>query len=441
MGLRLLHLSDIHFTSFNGKDYLDQDSDIRNELEIDLIEIIRKTGSINAILIGGDISFSGKDSEFQIADIWIKKVCKIVGCSEENVLTVPGNHDIDRSKICSVVNAIHLNFKTLKSRTAIDDMLKGFLESDESCSILLRPLNNYLNFAQKFGVVPDHNPLYWEKDFSVDGEILRIRGINSAIISDDKDDETNSKLVLGSIQTQFNRESGVIYLVLCHHPPGWLIDHLEVERDLLARTKFHLFGHKHILDVLKMDECLRLTSGAMQPSRTDKGWEPRYNIIELNIIQKSGENILNAKIWKRVWDKKELRFISDYTSKGEEIHSIDLKHEHFKIKHIVDKREGIKTDNQIGGKMSPKVELINVNKPDPLRKLAYLFLGLPYHKKIDIANELKFIEDSDKDLTDVQKSQAYFKRAIKNDCLDQLWDKVVALSNEKIEMSNPFKKI
>ncbi|MCJ7448993.1 MAG: metallophosphoesterase [Bacteroidales bacterium] len=409
MGLRLLHLSDIHFTSFNGKYYLDQDNDIRNELENDLEELIEKTGSINAILIGGDISFSGKDSEYQIANNWIKRICKIINCSEENVLTVPGNHDIDRSKICSVVSAIHLGFKNLNSRTEIDKMLQGYLESDESCSILLRPLNNYLNFAQKFCVVPEHNPLYWEKDFSIDGETLRIRGINSAIISDAKDDEHQSKLVLGSIQTTFNRESGVIYLVLCHHPPEWLLDHDEVDRDLLARTKLHLFGHKHNINVLKINECLRLTSGAMQPSRADKLWDPRYNIIELNISPKSDEGILNAKIWKRVWDQTKMKFKADFTSKGEEIHSIELKYERLKAKHISEMKEGTKPNNQKTSEMSPQVEVINVNKPDPIRKLAYLFLGLPYHKRISIANELKFIEDSDIDLTEVQKSQAYFR--------------------------------
>jgi hypothetical protein len=89
--------------------------------------------------------------------------------------------------------------------------------------------------------------------------------------------------------------------------------------------------------------------------------------------------------------------------------------------------------------MSTQVEVIDVNKPDPVRKLAYLFLGLPYHKKIQIASELKLIEDSDKDLNDIQKSQAYFFRAKERNFFGQLWDKVVENSSDKIEMINPFK--
>jgi predicted phosphodiesterase len=439
MGLKLLHLSDIHFMSFNGKEYLDQDSDIRNELERDLDNLVKSIGSINAILIGGDISYSGKDSEFQNADKWIKKVCKIINCSEENVLTVPGNHDIDRSKICSVVKAIQDTFKQLKSRNEIDEKLKGFLASDESCSIFLKPLNNYLNFAQKFGVVPDHNPLFWEKDFSIDGEILRIRGINSTLISNETDDENLSKLFLGSIQTQISREDGVINLILCHHPPEWLIDANEVDRDLLARTKVHLFGHKHTFNALKIDECLRLSSGSMQPSRTEKDWTPRYNIIELGISNKKTERQIFANIWVRVWDKKLLKFKADRTLDGKETHSIKLQHEMSEQDKKLASKSGSLDKKLINEKMSTQVEVIDVNKPDPVRKLAYLFLGLPYHKKIQIASELKLIEDSDKDLNDIQKSQAYFFRAKERNFFGQLWDKVVENSSDKIEMINPFK--
>ena len=67
MSLRFLHISDIHFQKYDGdKIHLDLDADIQNEVELDLISFCKDNGAINAVLIGGDIAFSGKVEEYQV---------------------------------------------------------------------------------------------------------------------------------------------------------------------------------------------------------------------------------------------------------------------------------------------------------------------------------------------------------------------------------------
>jgi hypothetical protein len=82
--------------------------------------------------------------------------------------------------------------------------------------------------------------------------------------------------------------------------------------------------------------------------------------------------------------------------------------------------------------------IIDPNAPNPKRKLAYLFLGLPYHVKLRIAVDLNLIDDSDKDLIEVKKAQAYFRRASEREQLGQLWEEVNKVIGPT--SNNPFTK-
>ncbi|WP_158799420.1 metallophosphoesterase [Pedobacter sp. L105] len=436
MGLKLLHISDIHFKCFDKHQYLDLDKDIQSEVEFDLKDLKAKYGKIDIILIGGDIAFSGKEEEYKIADRWIKKICSITGCEEENVLTVPGNHDVDREKVSVMVKDVHQQFKKLRKRVDIDSKIWEYITNPESAKTLLSPLTNYNTFAQKYGSIPQSdNVLFWEKEFNIDNSILRIRGVNSAFVSDESDDENTSKLILGSTQSNFVRKEGVINVVLCHHPPQWLYDGEEAQIDFKSRVRLHLFGHKHSFSTELVNDCLILSAGAMQPSRRESGWEPRYNIIELTIPLITQNPTLNIKLFERVWDKEKRKFKADCVDGDRLFEEFNLNlNSHEVTETKVPNKEELKELI-----ITPMAEpVIDINAPDPKRKLAYIFLGLPYHVKLKIAVELGLIDDTDRDLEEVQKAKAYFKRASDKNLLHDLWEKVAKASG--ITSHNPFTK-
>nr|WP_294928979.1 metallophosphoesterase [uncultured Flavobacterium sp.] len=445
MGLKILHLSDIHFKNYKDLQYLDLDKDIQREIEIDLDQLRKSYGQIDIILIGGDIAFSGTEEEFAIADAWINRICTITGCKLENVLTVPGNHDVDRSKINAAVKSIQSLFKGLRGRNNIDRNIADYMADAESAAILLSPLQNYRTFAQKYGSVPDSsNNLYWEKDFNLDGRILRIRGVNSALISNKNDDEYTSKLILGSHQSNIVRDAGVITFVVCHHPPQWLYDGDEVKRDFNAKAKVHLFGHKHSFGSDRVNNSLVLSAGAMQPSRSETDWEPRYNIIEVAIDEESASRHISVKLFKRKWEKNDQSFIAEYSRGGViyEQHDLPLSDQEW-LKVVVSEDEiKVKAKEEEVNESESKdftmtQEVIDPRAPDPKRKLAFMFLGLPYHVKLNIAVKLSLIEDSDRDLEEIRKAQNYFKRATERNLLGELWDEVVLILNSPLP--NPFK--
>jgi predicted phosphodiesterase len=437
MELKLLHFSDIHFKNFGEKDHLDGDADIRGELEFDLENVIRENGSVNAILISGDIAFSGKEDEYDKATEWLKHICNLSGCENENVFPVPGNHDIERRKIGVMLKTTQEKFKNLRNRTYIDSELNKYLFNDPDLTALLSPLENYYNFAQKYDAIPHKNYFYWEKDLTIDNATLRIRGMNSTLISNESDDEHESKLILGSHQTTLKREKGIVYLTICHHPTQWLYDGDDVENDLVARARIQLFGHKHIFRFTKINNSLRLSAGALHPSRQESGWEPRYNMLGISIFEKEKKKYLKVRIWERIWDNDNKKFVAKYVEGGEKYseETLELDEQESQILQLNEED----MDPKKPEKKEEKIEQIDLTKPDPVRKLAYLFFELPYHNRMKIATELKLIEDSDEHLNPILRSQNYFKKAMVKNLLRELWDQV-ALYNIAIKSNtNPFK--
>src|SRR5205085_7063284 len=96
-----------------------------------------------------------------------------------------------------------------------------------------------------------------------------------------------------------------------------------------------------------------------------------------------------------------------------------------KPKLVANKNEVKVSNEKAMAEDDKNIETISPKNPSPIRTLAYMFLSLPYHSKVTIAVNLNLIDDSDKDLSDVQKSQIYFKRAQEKSLLSQLWDEVI----------------
>jgi 3',5'-cyclic AMP phosphodiesterase CpdA len=107
MPLRVLHLSDIHFSTKPDDEKIVH-TDVRDQLLNDLRDVmVPRLGNIEKVLIAGDIAFSGKRPEYEEATRWLEQVTSICGCKTTDVLTVPGNHDVDRHRILPATKMIH----------------------------------------------------------------------------------------------------------------------------------------------------------------------------------------------------------------------------------------------------------------------------------------------------------------------------------------------
>src|SRR5258708_2499794 len=78
--LSFLHISDIHFTS-DTAELTRRNEDLRRSLLDDASRIRAKHGNLSGILVGGDVAYHGRKSEFDLAGTWLDALCDAVGCS------------------------------------------------------------------------------------------------------------------------------------------------------------------------------------------------------------------------------------------------------------------------------------------------------------------------------------------------------------------------
>jgi hypothetical protein len=58
---------------------------------------------------------------------------------------------------------------------------------------------------------------------------------------------------------------------------------------------------------------VRLIAGAVQPSRWDSNWLPRYSAITISVTDDQGVVI---RVFPRRWSSEEFSFIGDFNSQG-----------------------------------------------------------------------------------------------------------------------------
>jgi len=126
MSFSYIHLSDIHFGQEKGSQVFVND-DVKEELISDVRKFVSELPSKTAhgIIISGDIAYAGKKEEYDNAGQWLHSLTAAAGCERTSVQMVPGNHDVDQSKISFTAN---LMVKEISING--DKALDQFLESE-----------------------------------------------------------------------------------------------------------------------------------------------------------------------------------------------------------------------------------------------------------------------------------------------------------------------
>lgn len=439
-----LHLSDIHFIrSYSGGAY-DLEADLRRELELDVARLHSDLGPFRGILVSGDVAYAGKKEEYQTAHEWLERLCQVAGCPTHRVWTVPGNHDVDRD----VARRSH---PLRRAREAIrragpaglDNEIANWVQDREFGAALLTPLSNYNEFAKRYGCEIRQGALAWDDDLELnDGLVLRIRGITSALISDELDNDGDHRLAAGSLQFAVPRgEPNVQYLVMCHHPPEWLFDR-DIAEDYLRRAKIQLFGHKHRQRLNVINDGLRIASGAVHPSRSETNWNPRFNALRVVAVQSSGDWRMRVEVYPRVWNEERTEFIPEVED-GSSVRRFEFPLPGWQpvapasansdtASTAVDPPSGAEPEHLGVSQTARRGDLV-----DARRRLTYRFMELPYLARLDIARDLVLVQEEDADASGDELIRRVFRRAREQKKLEALWD-AVEKRYEDPAKENPF---
>ncbi|MCG7873097.1 MAG: metallophosphoesterase [Candidatus Thiodiazotropha lotti] len=419
MSLKLLHLSDIHFKYLLDGTPHDLDHDVRNELKIDVLRVVKQTGTIDAIIVTGDIAFSGKSDEYKTAKNWLAELCAHVGCEIKNIWVVPGNHDIDRDCLTEIVRFVQEQIQNAPL-SDLDKRIRKFIHEDPAgAAVLTSPLAEYYKFAAIYGCSPLDGVLAWQDDLLINmGYRIRLVGLNSALVSNNHDHAARRPLVLGQAQLDMPRTAGRLYVTLCHHPMSWLKDAEPVGDKLLYRSSLQLYGHVHEQALEQRNGTLIVQAGALQPERHEDPWYPSYNVLTLEIVETGNRHVLSVTAYPRIWSH-EHHFAPDPSS-GEAgyLHYILPIDEASMLGCTSD--GGQPDDTQILENSAPEREL-EYSMSNPVKQLVYGFLTLPYSKQIRIANRLSLLADEDAGLTSASLFKRIFERAREQACLHELW--------------------
>lgn len=421
----LVHLSDIHFTGSSGTSVHDLDAEVRNELLRDAAAVTKDLGGATGVLVTGDIAFSGQRPEYDRAAAWLLEFCRAIGCPDESVWVVPGNHDVDRKIANSkVTKTLHESIRA-KQGPALDNELREILTDENSAKALLAPLAEYNTFAARFQCSISAARPFWDRDLTLPcGTIIRLRGLCSALVSNQHD--TKNNIVLGQAQVSVHRVDGVEYLTLCHHPPDWLQDQDAVISHLESKVRMQLFGHKHSQRVQKINETLRITAGAMHPERDGSDWEPVYNVIELSRLD---DQRLGVRLFQRRWHKVDHHFLADQDRSTNQPH-----HDYVwqgcprparKDPPAVEAPMVTAADAAMSATVAAMTTAKDTDAMSPAnheRRLTFRFLTLPFRHQIAIADSLNVLTDEDRALSDEALFRELFKRAAANGLLAKLWD-------------------
>ncbi|MGI8465687.1 MULTISPECIES: metallophosphoesterase [Pectobacteriaceae] len=307
-----VHLSDIHFGQ-ERDDRLHIHGDVKQQLIVDAREVISKIagGSANGILVTGDIAQSGQWSEYQEAAKWLDELASNIGVEIHCVQMVPGNHDLDRSKL------------SYAGQKILDHIRDG--GAPEFDAILSNPTDRAALFARfedydrfSFGYnCPLNNEGAYASEMEVQlapGRTIRFIRLNSSLLCHGKERGEHPELMIGARQFTIPREDGVENIILVHHPLGWYKDQEQVRDYIRSRARVFISGHEHdpkvtIDNVDEGCDVLMLAAGATVPYQSDEVYTFTYNIIEFDWDEEIDG--LSVTMHPRAWNPRRTCFESD----------------------------------------------------------------------------------------------------------------------------------
>lgn len=303
-GIRLLHISDIHFAGYwDGAPGADYEVAVRDKMLSDFGYMREQLGAMDGILLVGDVANWGKPAEYAKAVQFLDAAAELVGCPPERIVCVPGNHDVDRYLQTPTHGLLRRHLRSVHPDQVNDELRQSF--KDEALrAALLAPFAAYNEFAFAYGCHFDTPDLVFApKTFDFGALTLHVMGINSSWICDGSEqaDHPTDSLVAGTFQAlEVPDDPTVVSVALCHHPANWLRDGKEIT-SWMNNAHLVLTGHEHVAGITQGlgGMPLKVAAGAVNPTRGEPGWLPAYNVIELQ--HEPGENEITVTIHARSW--------------------------------------------------------------------------------------------------------------------------------------------
>lgn len=312
MSAVFIHVSDIHFGQ-EKDDRVHIHNDVKQQLIADAKQVVSTIagGVAQGILVTGDIAQSGKWTDYVDAGNWLDELAASIGVEIHRVQMVPGNHDLDRTKLSFAGKKI-LDYiraggpkeyeEIINNPTDRSALFVRFADYDRFSFGYNCPLNNEGSYASDMEVM------------LAPGRAIRFIRFNSALLCHGPERDENPELMIGARQFTIPRTPGVENIVLVHHPLNWYKDQDQVWDYIGSRARVFISGHEHNpkVSVEKVEDgcdVMMLAAGATVPFKSDEIFTFTYNIIEFDWDDEIDG--LSVTMHPRAWNPRRTCFEAD----------------------------------------------------------------------------------------------------------------------------------
>ena len=284
--LTLLHLSDLHLSDSRSLD--------ANPLLDELRGFLRQQPTPDLILVTGDIAQSGTSSDYSHARDFFEKLLIDLGAAKTQIHFVPGNHDVDRTRISLGSESLHDRLRDTNSQSQLDTELEKALTSTEDEPLLLSKFEGYLSFVQTFAEGEGQAQLSWSREYDHDGVKVVIAGLNTALLS--YNDADMYRLALGKfIVRRETAKTGDLNISIFHHPLSELSSADPNSKAIVEQwSDIMLRGHTHESSVgrflINGDEYCEIAVGSTHQGTTNA------NGVALHEVDLSGNRLRSTPI-------------------------------------------------------------------------------------------------------------------------------------------------
>ncbi|WP_322084149.1 metallophosphoesterase [Burkholderia sp. BCC1972] len=297
MKFAILHLSDIHIRNASDE-ILSRAGKIACTLNPVLPQV-----SCLFLIITGDIAFSGKKSEYDLARSFVREIIKDISgefSGKIHCVFVPGNHDgefkgEDNSRKAAIQGVL--------------DVGEGFIDESiiENCT---RPQVYYFEFDDEFcasGVV-FKDKLWKQYRFDVGGKSVSISAINASWLSRVPEEQGSLVFPVDNYKA-LTRENADLKIGLMHHPLNWYAQGTYHRFRDFCRNEFQIVmsGHEHVSGTqlsidLENRRLLTVEAAALAPHE--------HNLV-------SSFSVITVDLDEKQFAKEEFEWHApDYLAKG-----------------------------------------------------------------------------------------------------------------------------
>ncbi|MCP4700716.1 MAG: hypothetical protein GY862_28255 [Gammaproteobacteria bacterium] len=301
-----LHLSDWHQQGPDFNRQVVRDALIR--------EIEERPQTVDFIVFSGDVAQSGKEAEYRAAwENLFDPLLEAADLTPEQLIIVPGNHDLDRDEF---------EFLPQATRQAFTDEKKvqTWLTQEKRREHLLAPFAAYRRFVTEY-LGRDRSAYADITRFEAGGKKIALLGLNSAWMCNrnkNADGKINDRGFLAIGEPQIHDalhqiSDADLRIAVLHHPFDWLaeFDRNRVEERIRRECDFILYGHRHVSQVEissgTAGDCVIIPAGTCYDQRTAAN--PRYTNA-YNFVRLDFETVQTTVCLRR-WNDGQNKWLAD----------------------------------------------------------------------------------------------------------------------------------